>query len=193
MKCPVTGEPNCKCTIRETYQFDTNPKETLRKLWTDHVLYTILLLTDMNQQTLDPDIDRLLQNQIDIGTYIGSFIGIQEGTSFVQLLTEHIHLVVACIKSFISNQSNEFTKVMSSIMENATQVGSYLYRVSSTDIVEEECQKWFTIHSQHMIDLMVTLYHQDRSLRSKIIDSYYNHMLYVSDSIYYIVLKKYRL
>ena len=193
MKCPVTGEPNCKCTIKETYQFDTYPKETLRKLWTDHVLYTILLLTDMIQHTLDPDIDRLLKNQIEIGTYIGSFIGTQEGSIIVRLLTDHIHLMVDCIKSFLSNQFNEFIKVMSSIMENATQLGSCLYRISSNDILEEECQKWFVTHCQHMIDLMVTLYHLDRSLRSKIIDSYYNHILYVSDSIYYMVLKKYKL
>ena len=191
MKCLVTGEPNCKCTIAVSSPLDTYPKETLRKLWTDHAMYTILVLTDMIHQTEDTMLQRLLQNQIEIGTYIGSFIGIQEGSAIVYLLTEYVTCLVKCIKTFLSNQFTEFISGISNLMDNANQCGSYFYRIrtnGSNDIQEEECCKWFTTHCQHVIDLIVTIYHNDTSLRSRVIDSYYNYILYVSDMIYSIII-----
>ena len=68
--------------------------DAMRKLWEDHVTWTRLAIVDVAAGAPDtgPTVDRLLQNQVDIGNAIKPFYGVAAGNQLTSLLTTHIVL-----------------------------------------------------------------------------------------------------
>ena len=66
----------------------------MRKLWEDHVTWTRLVIVDVAFGTADTQatLERLLQNQVDIGNAIKPFYGDAAGSQLTALLTTHIVL-----------------------------------------------------------------------------------------------------
>src|SRR2546425_10180561 len=66
----------------------------MRKLWEDHVTWTRLVIVDVAFGTADTQatLQRLLQNQVDIGNAIKPFYGEAAGSQLTALLTSHIIL-----------------------------------------------------------------------------------------------------
>jgi len=66
----------------------------MRKLWEDHVTWTRLVIVDVGFGTADTQatLQRLLQNQVDIGNAIKPFYGDAAGSQLTALLTTHIVL-----------------------------------------------------------------------------------------------------
>src|SRR5881628_415691 len=64
----------------------------MRKLWEDHVTWTRLVIVDVGFGTADTQatLQRLLQNQVDIGNAIKPFYGDAAGSQLTALLTTHI-------------------------------------------------------------------------------------------------------
>jgi hypothetical protein len=73
--------------------------DAMRKLWEDHIAYTrnVIVSFELNEPTASvvlPDlstvVDRLLQNQVDIGDAIKPYYGTAAGNQLTALLKEHI-------------------------------------------------------------------------------------------------------
>jgi hypothetical protein len=62
------------------------------KLWTDHVTWTRIVITDFdsNAPDLKPDLARLLRNQVDIGNAIKPCYGAAAGKKLTGCCT-HLH------------------------------------------------------------------------------------------------------
>jgi len=76
-------------------------KQDMRKLWTDHVVWTrVYVIAAVGQQ---PDAqaaaNRLMKNQEDIGTAVAKFYGEAAGRQLTTLLKEHISIAVDLIKA----------------------------------------------------------------------------------------------
>ena len=69
--------------------------EAMDKLWTDHVTWTRIVITDFdsNAPDLRPDLARLLRNQVDIGNAIKPYYGAAAGNELTRLL--HVHIMEA--------------------------------------------------------------------------------------------------
>jgi len=67
-------------------------RQTMRKLWEDHVTWTRLVIVSAaaNLPDLDATTGRLLKNQVDIGDAIKPFYGEAAGNSLAALLRVHI-------------------------------------------------------------------------------------------------------
>lgn len=67
-------------------------RQTMRKLWEDHVTWTRLVIVSAaaNHPDLDATTRRLLKNQVDIGDAIKPFYGEASGNSLAALLRDHI-------------------------------------------------------------------------------------------------------
>ena len=67
-------------------------RQTMRKLWEDHITWTRLVIvsTAAGLPDLDATTQRLLQNQADIGNAIKPFFGDPAGDKLTGLLREHI-------------------------------------------------------------------------------------------------------
>lgn len=76
----------------------------MRKLWADHVTYTRLYIIAAANGTADaqPTLDRLMQNQDEIGQAIAPYYGADAGNKLGQLLRQHIAIagdIVAAAKA----------------------------------------------------------------------------------------------
>src|SRR5690625_896096 len=67
-------------------------KIAMRYLWADHATYTRDVILGILDQTADANdaLNRLLQNQVDIGDAIKPYYGDEGGNQLTDLLTEHI-------------------------------------------------------------------------------------------------------
>lgn len=66
--------------------------DEMRKLWEDHITWTRLAIIDLVTGANDtgPTVDRLLQNQADLGNAIKPFYGASAGNQLTALLKTHI-------------------------------------------------------------------------------------------------------
>jgi len=64
----------------------------MRKLWEDHIVWTRVVIMDVFAGAPDSNnaVQRLLQNQVDIGNAVKSFYGDAGGNKLTDLLKEHI-------------------------------------------------------------------------------------------------------
>ena len=79
---------------------DATLRQDMRKLWTDHVVWTrdYIVAAIGDQPDAKAAADRLLKNQEDIGAAVASFYGRPAGDALTTLLKEHITIAVDIIK-----------------------------------------------------------------------------------------------
>jgi len=80
-------------------QKEVDLRNSLRKLWTDHTVWTRLYIIESldNSPAADPAAARLLRNQADIGDAIKPVYGDAAGTQLTALLRQHILIAVDII------------------------------------------------------------------------------------------------
>src|SRR6187401_2186476 len=76
-------------------------KQDMRKLWTDHVVWTRLYVLEAvaDQPDAAAAAGRLLKNQEDIGAAVAKYYGAPAGQQMTTLLKEHITIAVDLIKA----------------------------------------------------------------------------------------------
>ena len=76
-------------------------KEDMRKLWTDHVVWTrdYIIAALADQPDAQAAANRLMKNQEDIGNAVGKIYGTPAGQQLTTLLKEHISIAVDLIKA----------------------------------------------------------------------------------------------
>ena len=103
---------------------------TSLKLWLEHVFYTreVLLAYFAAKPDLPVALNRLMQNQADLGAYFGQFLGRQTGDAIHQLLVEHIQGAVALVQHLSDSPSvvNEYRQKW---YANGQQIGESLNKV----------------------------------------------------------------
>ena len=76
-------------------------KQDMRKLWTDHVVWTrmYIIAATGDQPDAQAAANRLMKNQEDIGNAVGKIYGAAAGQQLTTLLKEHISIAVDLIKA----------------------------------------------------------------------------------------------
>jgi hypothetical protein len=75
--------------------------DDMRKLWEDHITWTRLVIIGVFEDLpdLEPTVQRLLQNQVDIGNAIKPFYGDEAGEQLTALLTDHILIAAEILQA----------------------------------------------------------------------------------------------
>jgi hypothetical protein len=79
----------------------TELKQDMRKLWTDHVVWTrdYIVAAVGDQPDAQAAANRLMKNQEDIGKAVSKFYGNAAGQQLTTLLKDHISIAVDLIKA----------------------------------------------------------------------------------------------
>ena len=103
-------------------------QNAMRRLWEDHVIYTRLFIISDVENLADKSAtaDRLLQNQVDIGTAIKPFYGEQAGDQLTALLKQHILLAVAVLDAAKAGDQPALQKASSDWYANANDIAAFL-------------------------------------------------------------------
>src|SRR5687768_15108483 len=89
-------------------------KDGMRKLWSDHMQWTYSTIDAYyhDQNGLQAQLDRLLQNQKDIGNAIKPYYGQAAGDTLTSLLTIHIQQAVPVLEAAKNNDQPALDKAL---------------------------------------------------------------------------------
>jgi hypothetical protein len=102
------------------------------KLWTDHVTWTRIVITDFdsNAPDLTPDLARLLRNQVDIGNAIKPYYGAAAGNELIRLLHTHIMEAVPVLTYAKDGNKDRLTRALNTWYANGRQIAAFLSKAN---------------------------------------------------------------
>jgi len=118
MVCPLTGSKHCDCTL----------SEALRKLFTEHAVYTMWFIVASIEQTENSKLiaTRLMKNQQDIGNYLKPMIGLQNASTLIKLLKDHISAAANTVIQLLTGSNKELKQAVEEQFENSDLVAEFL-------------------------------------------------------------------
>lgn len=175
-------------TSEEMAPLMKNPKvlelnRAMRELWSDH-MYRTLITVDAyfnDPKSLEAKLNRLLQNQKDIGAAIVPYYGQAAGDELVKLLTEHIQLAVPVLKAAKENNKGALDKAVKDLYANAKEIGSFLASANPKNWLVKETQGALEMHITHTIAYSVSILKGDYAQSFGGFDKALHHMIYLAD------------
>lgn len=159
-------------------------KQDMRKLWTDHVVWTryYIIAAVGDQPDAQAASDRLMKNQEDIGTAIATYYGAPAGQQLTGLLKEHITIAVELIKAAKTGEKDHQKMADSKWQQNATQIADFLSkanpnwpRATLLDLMKG--------HLSTTTDEVVARINKRWADDVKAFDAVYDHILKMSDAL----------
>lgn len=100
----------------------------MQKLWSDHMQWTFATVDAFyhNQAGLDAQLNRLLQNQKDIGATIVPVYGQAAGDKLAELLTTHIKQAVPVLTAAQKGDQAGLKKALDDWYANAQEIADFL-------------------------------------------------------------------
>ena len=157
----------------------------LDKLWLDHVYWTRLYLLSAIQDLPDkkPTLDRLLQNQKDLGNAIVPFYGKKNGNKLAELLKEHILISDEVVKAAASNNKAALKTADDKWHANADQISEFLSTANPDNWPFKEMQKMMYEHLKLTTEEAVAIIKKDWTGNIKKFDEVEKQILSMSKGI----------
>jgi hypothetical protein len=107
-------------------------KQDMRKLWTDHVVWTrdYIIAAVGDQPDAQAAANRLMKNQDDIGNAIGAIYGAPAGKQLTTLLKEHISIAVDLIKAAKAADKAGQQKADAAWQQNGVAIADFLSKAN---------------------------------------------------------------
>jgi len=186
--CPVTNEYNCKCLPKPEgiSPLKVDLRSALRKLFTDHAVYTALVMKSIVDSGKDISVllNRLLLNQKDIGDQLKPIIGNENGDKITEVLTSHIKLAGEVIKA-AKNLNPNLNDKINILFNNSDIVAETLTSLNPEALPFDLTQNMFHTHNQFVIDMTVGRLAGDYLKEQHLYDAYYNELLLLADEIFF--------
>ena len=159
-------------------------KQDMRKLWTDHVVWTreYIVAAIADQPDAKAAAARLLQNQEDIGNAIAKFYGAPAGQQLTTLLKEHITIAVDLIKAAKAGDKAGQQQADSRWQKNAVEIADFLSkanpnwpRATLADMMKK--------HLSTTTDEVVARLTKNWEADVRAFDAVYDHILHMADAL----------
>jgi hypothetical protein len=144
----VTAPPSADASARITR---ASFHDAMRKLWEDHITWTRLFIVSAatesgNLPDLGATVDRLLQNQVDIGNAIKPFYGAAAGDQLTALLREHILTAADLVAAAKAGDSAGVQTASAAWYANANEIAHFLHDANPNQWPLDEMQSMMTMH-----------------------------------------------
>jgi hypothetical protein len=102
------------------------------KLWEDHVLWTrqVIVAFAADSPDLQPALQRLLRNQVDIGNAMKPFYGRAAGNQLTRLLRTHIQLAVPVLQTAKADDKAALSRALDAWYANGDQIARFLSKAN---------------------------------------------------------------
>ena len=156
----------------------------LRKLWSDHVIWTRQYIVAAVAGTPDADAaaGRLLKNQEDIGAAVAGFYGDAAGTQLTKLLKEHIMIAVDLVAAAKSGDDAAFAKHDQRWTDNVGEIARFLAG-ANPNWPEKDVLDLLTLHLKLTKDEAVARIKGDYAADVKAFDDIFNEIMVLADAL----------
>jgi hypothetical protein len=122
--------------------------DDMRKLWEDHITWTRLVIVSIANDLPDTQttVDRLLQNQVDIGDAVKPFYGEAAGAQLTALLTDHIVIAAEILQAAKAGDTAAFDDALVRWYENADDIAEFLNAANPKNWPLEEMREMMREH-----------------------------------------------
>lgn len=166
----------------------TSKGEQLRmathKLWEDHIVWTrnvILNIMDDLPGT-DQAVNRLLQNQDDIGNAVKPFYGEAGGKELTRLLREHITVAADLLKAAKAGNTPAFETANKKWISNADEISGFLSKANPNWKLED-MKKMMHDHLNLTTEEAVARLKKDYTADVKAYDKVHDEILLMADML----------
>jgi hypothetical protein len=159
-------------------------KQDMRKLWTDHVVWTrdYIIAAVGDQPDATAAANRLMRNQEDIGNAVAKFYGAPAGQQLTTLLKQHISIAVDLIKAAKGGDKAAQQAADAKWQQNAVEIADFLSkanpnwpRATLVDMMKK--------HLSTTTDEVVARLNKNWDADARAFDAVYDHILHMSDAL----------
>jgi hypothetical protein len=159
-------------------------KQDMRKLWTDHVVWTrdYIIAAVGDQPDAQAAANRLLRNQEDIGKAVGAIYGDAAGNQLTTLLKEHITIAVDVIKAAKAGDKAGQQKADERWQQNGVQIAEFLAK-ANPNWPRQTLVDMMKMHLSTTTDEVVARLTRNWDADVRAYDAVYDHILKMSDAL----------
>jgi hypothetical protein len=159
-------------------------KQDMRKLWTDHVVWTrdYIVAAAGDQPDAKAAAGRLMKNQEDIGGAVAKFYGAPAGQQLTSLLKQHISIAVDLIKAAKAGDKAAQQQADSKWQQNGVEIADFLSkanpnwpRATLVDMMKK--------HLATTTDEVVARLTKNWDGDVRAFDAVYDHILHMADAL----------
>lgn len=166
--------------------------QAMRKLWTDHVVWTRSYIVAAVAGTEDAGAAaaRLLQNQVDIGKAVAGYYGMAAGDQLVGLLKEHIMIAVDLIAAAKVDDKTKFADANTRWTKNGEEIADFLAGANPNwpkEALRDMMEKHLATTTDEVVARLGNKYEDD----VKAYDTVYDHILMMSDALTEGIIKQF--
>jgi hypothetical protein len=178
---PSRGKPNASAAESASA---AALKQDMRKLWTDHVVWTrdYIIAAVGDQPDAKAAADRLLKNQEDIGNAVAKFYGAPAGQQLTTLLKEHITIAVDLITAAKAGDKASQQKADSRWQQNAIQIADFLSK-ANPNWPRDTLVDMMKNHLSTTTDEVVARLNKNWDADVRAFDAVYDHILHMADAL----------
>ncbi len=159
-------------------------REDMRKLWTDHVVWTreYIVAALNGAPEADAAAKRLLSNQEDIGKAVAAYYGKDAGDKLTALLKEHIMIAVAITGDAKSGDSKKLDDDSAAWKKNADAIADFL-SAANPNWPDAEMRAMMAKHLQTTTDELMAHLGKKYETETAAFDAVYAHILNMADAL----------
>jgi hypothetical protein len=159
-------------------------KQDMRKLWTDHVVWTrdYIIAAVGDQPDAQAAAGRLMKNQEDIGNAVAKFYGAPAGQQLTTLLKEHISIAVELIKAAKAGDKAGQQKADARWQQNGVQIAAFLSK-ANPNWPRATLEDMMKMHLSTTTTEVVARLNKNWDADVRAFDAVYDHILKMSDAL----------
>jgi hypothetical protein len=159
-------------------------KQDMRKLWTDHVVWTrdYIVAAVGDQPDAQAAANRLMKNQEDIGSAVAAYYGASAGQQLTKLLKEHISIAVDLIKAAKAGDKANQQQADTKWHQNATAIADFLSKANPNwprATLVDMMNKHLSTTTDEVVARLTKKWDDD----VRAFDAVYDHILHMSDAL----------
>jgi hypothetical protein len=159
--------------------------DAMRKLWEDHITWTRLVIVSISNDLPDtgPTVQRLLQNQDDIGNAIKPFYGDAAGEQLSALLRDHILIAAEILQAAKSNDTKALNDAVARWYANADDIAVFLSSANPKEWPLEDMKMMMKEHLDLTLQEAVAYLHGDHTASIAAYDQIHLQILGMADML----------
>jgi hypothetical protein len=159
-------------------------KQDMRKLWTDHVVWTrdYIIAATADAPDAQAAAARLMKNQEEIGKAVAKFYGASAGQQLTTLLKEHISTAVDVVKAAKSGDKAALQQANSKWEQNAVAIADFLSKANPNwprDTLVDMMKQHLSTTTNEVVARLNKNWDDD----VRAFDAVYDHILHMSDAL----------